>query len=33
MSGDAPSTAVTRFCILLVIPEYERYYQEICAAA
>jgi glycosyltransferase involved in cell wall biosynthesis len=32
MSDAARSTALTRFCSSLVIPEYERYYQEICAA-
>ncbi len=32
MSDAARSNAVTRFCSSLVIPEYERYYQETCAA-
>ncbi len=31
MSDAARSTAVSRFCSTMVIPEYERYYQEICA--
>jgi N-acetyl-alpha-D-glucosaminyl L-malate synthase BshA len=30
MSGAARRTAETRFCTSLIIPQYERYYQEVC---
>jgi N-acetyl-alpha-D-glucosaminyl L-malate synthase BshA len=30
MSGAARHTAETRFCSSLIIPEYERYYEEVC---
>jgi N-acetyl-alpha-D-glucosaminyl L-malate synthase BshA len=33
MSGAARRTAETRFCSSLTIPQYERYYEEVCAAA
>ncbi len=31
MSGAARQTAQTRFCSSLIIPQYERYYEEVCA--
>ncbi|MGO9097226.1 MAG: N-acetyl-alpha-D-glucosaminyl L-malate synthase BshA [Bryobacteraceae bacterium] len=31
MSGAARHTAETRFCTGLIIPEYERYYEEVCS--
>jgi N-acetyl-alpha-D-glucosaminyl L-malate synthase BshA len=33
VSGAARRTAETRFCSSLTIPQYERYYEEVCAAA
>jgi hypothetical protein len=30
MSGAARRTAETRFCTSLIIPQYERYYEEVC---
>ena len=33
MSGAARRTAETRFCSSLTIPQYERYYEEVCGAA
>jgi L-malate glycosyltransferase len=32
MSGAARRTAETRFCSSLTIPQYERYYEEVCGA-
>ncbi len=33
LAGAARQTAQGRFCATLVIPEYERYYEEVCARA
>ena len=33
MSGAARRTAETRFCSSITIPQYERYYEEVCGAA
>ena len=33
VSGAARRTAETRFCSSLTIPQYERYYEEVCGAA
>jgi glycosyltransferase involved in cell wall biosynthesis len=30
LSGAARRTAETRFCSSLIIPQYERYYEEVC---
>ena len=30
LSRSARHTAETRFCSTLIIPQYERYYQEVC---
>jgi glycosyltransferase involved in cell wall biosynthesis len=32
VSAAARATAVSRFSTTLVIPQYERYYEEVCAA-
>jgi N-acetyl-alpha-D-glucosaminyl L-malate synthase BshA len=33
MSGAARHTAETKFCTSLIIPQYERYYEEVCSRA
>jgi glycosyltransferase involved in cell wall biosynthesis len=33
VSGAARRTAETRFCSSLTIPQYERYYEEVCGGA
>jgi hypothetical protein len=33
LSAAARETALTRFCTDLIIPQYERYYEQVCASA